>query len=37
MLTTDVEKIFLMKDIKYRDDPKAYNEIILDINSKKGV
>ena len=30
------EKLFLMKDKKYRDDPKTYNEVMLDIDSKKG-
>ena len=29
-------KSFLMGDRKHRDDPKTYNEMMLDIDSKKG-
>ena len=31
----DVEKIFLMKNGVHDDDPKTYDETILDIDSKK--
>ena len=31
----DVEKIFLIRDRKYGDDPKTYNETISNIDSEK--
>ena len=35
MLVEDVEKIFFIGDKGHGDDPKTYDEMMLDINSKK--
>ena len=35
MLEEDVEKIFIMDDIDHVDDPKTYDEAMLDIDSEK--
>ena len=35
MIIEDAKKIFLIGDRKYRNDPKIYNEAMLDIDSKK--
>ena len=36
MLNRGCRKVFLMKNREYRDDPKAYNETMLGINSENG-
>ena len=35
MLTEDVKEIFLMGDMDHVDDSKIYDEVMLDIESKK--
>ena len=37
MLTKDIKKIFLIGDKGHVDDPKIYIEVMLDIDSKKGL
>lgn len=35
MIQEDIEKMFLEGDRKYRNNPKTYNEAMLDIDSRK--